>query len=109
MVSPDGKCFTFDTRANGYCRSEGVVAIVLESSRVCRGGLCCVLGTSVNSDGFKDKGITFPSGRDQAANALAALAAGGVDPSSIAYVEAHGTGTGEWWCVVSGGVRGGVW
>jgi len=95
MLSPDGKCFTFDTRANGYCRSEGVVSVVLESGRMChgKGGVCRVLGTSVNSDGFKDKGITFPSGFDQAANALAALNAGGVNPASVSYVEAHGTGT----------------
>jgi fatty acid synthase len=93
MLSPTGTCYTFDTRANGYCRSEGVVTVVIESSRVCQGGVCRVLGTSVNSDGFKDKGITFPSGRDQAANAAAAMAAGKVSPDSIAYVEAHGTGT----------------
>ena len=46
-----------------------------------------------NSDGHKDKGITFPSGKDQAANAANAFQMGGVDPNSVVYVEAHGTGT----------------
>lgn len=93
MLSPDGRCYTFDTRANGYCRSEGIVTVIIESAKVRPGGICQLLGTSVNSDGYKEKGITFPSGVDQAENARCAFRSSGVDPSSITYVEAHGTGT----------------
>jgi fatty acid synthase len=93
MLSPDGRCYSFDTRANGYCRSEAVVAVVLESSRVARPGSACaqVLGTAVNNDGKTPQGITFPSATAQEANARAALS--GIPLDSIGYIEAHGTGT----------------
>ena len=93
MLSKDGRCFAFDTRANGYCRSEAIVAVILESSTVCSGGYAELLGTSVNSDGNKEKGITYPSGKDQAVNARRAFNSAGVNPESITYIEAHGTGT----------------
>eukprot|EP00966_Prymnesium_polylepis_P185447 4298707-Prymnesium_polylepis.1 len=32
MLSPDGRCKTFDARANGYVRSEGVDTIMLASA-----------------------------------------------------------------------------
>ena len=93
MFSPDGCCYAFDERANGYCRSEGIATIILEREDVCTGGICRVLGTSVNSDGFKTKGITYPSGAQQHANAILALAQADVHPDSIGYIEAHGTDT----------------
>jgi fatty acid synthase len=93
MLSPDGICYSFDERANGYCRSEGIATIILEREDVCKTGICRILGTSVNSDGFKTRGITYPSGTQQYSNALLAFAQAGVHPDSIGYVEAHGTGT----------------
>lgn len=95
MLSPTGECYSFDERAKGYCRSEGVVTVILEAARVCNPSraLAKLHGTSVNSDGYKEKGITFPSGHDQCSNARMAFASAGVDPASIKFVEAHGTGT----------------
>ncbi len=93
MLSPTGRCHSFDTRADGYCRAEGIAVVLLESPAVCTSGLAQVLGSSVNSDGFTAKGITFPSGRDQAANARAAFQAAQILPEAIGFVEAHGTGT----------------
>lgn len=93
MLSPDGRCYSFDKRANGYCRSEGIGVIIVESERVCRFGYSSILAISTNSDGYKEKGITFPSGEDQAINAWKAFNSANINPESIKYIEAHGTGT----------------
>jgi len=60
---------------------------------VCQNGYARLLGSSVNSDGFTAKGITFPSGRVQAVNARDAFTACALSPDAIGYIEAHGTGT----------------
>eukprot|EP00750_Incisomonas_marina_P026842 INCI5956.2.p1 GENE.INCI5956.2~~INCI5956.2.p1 ORF type:complete len:443 (+),score=81.76 INCI5956.2:756-2084(+) len=93
MLSPTGTCHSFDDNADGYCRSEGIFVIVLESQRICRAGYATVLASSVNSDGFTEKGITFPSGVAQTRNMRNALQRANISPDSISYIEAHGTGT----------------
>eukprot|EP01032_Pedospumella_encystans_P021064 gene21064-23907_t len=93
MLSPTGRCHSFDARADGYCRAEGIAVVILEAPSVCQSGYARLLGSSVNSDGYTAKGITFPSGRDQADNARAAFKAAALSPQAIGYVEAHGTGT----------------
>ncbi len=93
MLSPDGKCYSFDSRANGYCRSEGIGVIIIESDEVCNYGYSKILGISVNNDGYKDNGITFPSGEVQSINNLQAFNSSCIHPDSISYIEAHGTGT----------------
>ena len=30
MLSPTGTCYSFDDRANGYCRAESINAIILQ-------------------------------------------------------------------------------
>jgi acyl transferase domain-containing protein len=56
MLSPDGKCHSFDDRANGYVRADGVGAILLESDALGEGrGIASLLGTGSNSDGSKAK------------------------------------------------------
>lgn len=55
FLSPDGKCFTFDHRANGYGRGEGVGVVVLKRlSDAIRDNdpiRAVVRGTRVNQDG----------------------------------------------------------
>ena len=65
-LSPDGRCYTFDARANGYVRGEGGGVVVLKPlSRAVadRDTIYCVLrGSAMNNDGMTD-GLTVPSRR----------------------------------------------
>ncbi|MGK7876651.1 MAG: SDR family NAD(P)-dependent oxidoreductase [Xenococcaceae cyanobacterium] len=96
MLSPHGRCKTFDSSANGFVRSEGCGIIVLK--RLCdalaQGDriLAIIRGSAVNQDG-RSSGLTVPNGLSQQAVIRQALANGKVEPSRISYVEAHGTGT----------------
>lgn len=55
FLSPDGKCFTFDKRANGYGRGEGIGVVVMKRiSDALRDNdtiRAVIRGTSVNQDG----------------------------------------------------------
>jgi acyl transferase domain-containing protein len=96
MMSPDGRCKTFDATADGYVRGEGGVALVLkrldEAQRDGDRVLAIIRGTAINQDG-RSNGITAPNGPAQEAVLRAAMENAGLEPSQIGYVEAHGTGT----------------
>ncbi|WP_345624573.1 polyketide synthase, partial [Streptomyces ziwulingensis] len=94
-LSPRGRCFTFDARADGYVRGEGGGAVLLKPlSRALADGdriYCVIRGSAVNN-GAADS-LTTPSPQAQEAVLRAAYEAAGVEPSAVQYVELHGTGT----------------
>nr|VFK64743.1 MAG: Acyl transferase domain-containing protein [Candidatus Kentron sp. UNK]VFK71219.1 MAG: Acyl transferase domain-containing protein [Candidatus Kentron sp. UNK] len=96
MLSPDGRCKTFDAKANGYVRGEGCAMVVLKRMEdALRDGdaiLAVVKGSATNQDG-RTNGITAPNGPAQQAVIRQALANAGVAAQEISYVETHGTGT----------------
>ena len=96
MLSPDGRCKTFDARANGYVRGEGCGVLVLKrlSDAVADGDNIFALlrGSATNHNG-RSSGLTVPSGPAQQEVIRTALRNGGVDPSEVGFLEAHGTGT----------------
>ncbi|GGS14109.1 hypothetical protein GCM10010269_61770 [Streptomyces humidus] len=96
MLSPDGRCKTFDDSADGYGRSEGSGMVVLKRlSDARRDGdtvLALLRGSSVRQDG-ESGGLTVPNGTAQVALMRDALASANLEPADIQYVEAHGTGT----------------
>ena len=96
MLAPDGRCKAFDSRADGFVRSEGGGVIVLKrlSDAQADGDtiLALIRGTAINQDG-RSNGLTAPNGPSQEAVIRAALANGRVSPQQISFVEAHGTGT----------------
>ncbi|HLA35567.1 MAG TPA: type I polyketide synthase, partial [Rhodocyclaceae bacterium] len=96
MLSPDGRCKTFDAAADGYARGEGGGLVVLKRlSDAQRDGdkiLAVIRGSAVNQDG-PSGGLTVPNGPSQTKVIRQALEAGGVAPAQVGYVEAHGTGT----------------
>jgi len=96
MLSPDGKCKTFDAAADGFARGEGCGVVVLKRLRDAQADgdriLALVRGSAVNQDG-PSSGLTAPNGPAQEAVIREALARAGIAPREVGYVEAHGTGT----------------
>ena len=96
MLSPDGRCKTFDASANGYVRGEGCGIVVLKRFRdaVADGDRIwgVIRGSAVNQDGAS-AGLTVPNPEAQASVIGEALARAGVRPIDVDYLEAHGTGT----------------
>ncbi|MFI6099318.1 SDR family NAD(P)-dependent oxidoreductase [Lentzea sp. NPDC051213] len=95
-LSPDGECFTFDARANGYVRGEGGAVVVLKrlADAVADGDrvLCVIRGSAVNNDGG-GTGLTAPEQEAQEAVIRLAHERAGTTPSDTCFVELHGTGT----------------
>ena len=95
-LSPDGRCFTFDARANGYVRGEGGALVVLKplSSAIAAGDrvYCTIRGSAVNNDGGGD-GLTMPSQRAQEEVLRLAYRRAGVELGEVQYVELHGSAT----------------
>ncbi|WP_224242631.1 type I polyketide synthase [Hyalangium gracile] len=94
--SPTGRCRTFDARADGYVRGEGVGALVLRrlpDARTRRDRIHGVIRSSVINQDGRSLGLTAPNGKAQRELLQQALSHAGVEPREIGYVEAHGTGT----------------
>ncbi|MFF7459749.1 type I polyketide synthase, partial [Kitasatospora sp. NPDC008115] len=95
-LSPDGRCFTFDARGNGFVRGEGGAVIVLKplSAALADGDRvhCLLAGSAVNNDGG-GANLTAPDQRAQEEVLRLAHQRAGTAPSDLAYVELHGTGT----------------
>ena len=96
MMAADGRCKTFDAKADGYVRAEGCGAVVLKRlSDALRDRdhiLALIRGSAVNQDG-RTAGIAAPNGSAQQSVIREALAQAGVAPRELTYIEAHGTGT----------------
>ncbi|MFN7984381.1 MAG: SDR family NAD(P)-dependent oxidoreductase [Vicinamibacterales bacterium] len=96
FMAPDGRCKTFDTRADGFGRGEGCGVIVLKrlADAVADGDrvLAVVRGSAVNQDGHSTL-MAAPNGLAQQAMLRGALANAQVAPQRIGFVETHGTGT----------------
>ena len=96
MVSPTGRCMTFDADADGtvLCEGIGMVALKRLSDAVEAGdpirGVIVASGT--NQDGASN-GITAPNGLAQEDLIASVYSRGKVSPEAVSYIEAHGTGT----------------
>jgi polyketide synthase 5 len=96
MLSPTGRCHSFDVAADGFVPGEGCAVVLLKRlSDAQRDGdriLAVVRSTAANQDGHTVN-IATPSVKAQTAVYRAALAAADVDAGTIGMVEAHGPGT----------------
>lgn len=96
FLSPEGRCYSFDERASGYARGEGVGCIILkrlDHALADKDPIRAVVRmTGSNQDG-RTPGISFPSRTAQMALIKSVYERAGLDPLQTSYVEAHGTGT----------------
>jgi acyl transferase domain-containing protein/acyl carrier protein len=96
MLSPTGRCKSFDASGDGYVRSEGGGIVVLKPLAAAeRDGdsiYGVILASAVNSDGHT-MGLSMPNVDAQEQVLRRVYRACGVAPEDVVYVEAHGTGT----------------
>ncbi|KAL9094755.1 MAG: hypothetical protein Q9165_003026, partial [Trypethelium subeluteriae] len=96
MLSPDGKCYAFDSRANGYGRGEGVGTVIIKrlSDALAAGDpiRAIIRESALNQDG-KSETITSPSQAAQIELMREAYRRANLNPNDTQYFEAHGTGT----------------
>ena len=93
MLSPDGRCKTLDSTANGYVRGEGCVTAVVElASNALAPPRVLLAGTCVNQDG-RSSSLTAPHGPSQQAVIRSALTRATLSPGHLSGVTLHGTGT----------------
>jgi acyl transferase domain-containing protein len=96
FLSPDSHCYSFDDRANGYSRGEGVAFIALKrlSKALADGDTirAVIRGTGSNQDG-RTPSISQPSASAQEALIRQTYQTAGLQFSDTSYYEAHGTGT----------------
>jgi polyketide synthase PksN len=96
LLSPDGKCYSFDARANGFVPGEGVGVVVLRRLRdALRDGdhiHGVIAGSGVNQNG-KSNGLMAPNLRAQERLERLVYDRFKINPETIQFVEANGTGT----------------
>ncbi|MCK6525953.1 polyketide synthase, partial [Myxococcota bacterium] len=96
VLSPDGRCKTFDAGADGYVPGEGVGLVALKRlDDALRDGdplVAVIRGVATNHDG-RSTSLSAPNPAAQARLVRAALTDAGMRPEELGYVEVHGTGT----------------
>jgi len=96
MLSEDGSCKSFDAKANGYVRSEGVGVVfikALDNALADNDNILGVIKGSAVKHGGRSNFLTAPKVSSQASTISAAIKAADINPKTIGYIEAHGTGT----------------
>jgi phthiocerol/phenolphthiocerol synthesis type-I polyketide synthase E len=97
LVSPDGRCRSFDARGQGtgFSSGAGVVALKRLADAEADGDFvhAVLSGWAVTNDGAGRGGFPVPGVAGQVAAVTEALACAEVSPDDVGYVEAHGSGT----------------
>ncbi|QIC08296.1 type I polyketide synthase [Brevibacillus sp. 7WMA2] len=96
MLSPSGRCYTFDDKADGFVPGEGVGVVVLKrlQDALADGDHIygVIRGSGINQDGTTN-GITAPSANSQERLECQVYDTFHINPEQIQMIEAHGTGT----------------
>ncbi|KAI4719803.1 ketoacyl-synt-domain-containing protein [Aureobasidium sp. EXF-10727] len=96
VLSPTSTCHTFDERADGFGRGEGICAIYIKklSAAIANNDpiRAVIRATAVNSNG-RSQGINNPSSKGQEAVIREAYTRANLRYEDTGYFECHGTGT----------------
>ena len=96
LLSPQGRCKSFDASADGFVRGEGCGMVVLKrlSEAEADGDRiwAVIRGSAVNQNGAS-AGATMPNGPAQERVIEQALSQAALNPSEVDYLEAHGAGS----------------
>ncbi|KAK2797957.1 polyketide synthase [Onygenales sp. PD_10] len=96
MISPDSTSKSFDSKANGFARGEGVLSFVLKpvSAAIQDGDMirAVVRGVASNQDG-RTPALSQPNPIAQEKLIRFVYSQAGLGMEQTRYVEAHGTGT----------------
>ncbi|KAF2014351.1 hypothetical protein BU24DRAFT_481793 [Aaosphaeria arxii CBS 175.79] len=96
MLSDDGRCFSFDSRANGYARGEGFGTVVLKrlDDAIANGDtIRAVIRSTGCNHGGRMPGITQPSKFAQEALVRETYRKAALSMKPTRFCETHGTGT----------------
>ena len=93
MLSDDGTSKCLDADANGYCRSESVICVLLEKESIANRVYARIVNCQTNCDGYKQEGITFPKYDNQYQLMKDVYKQAKINPLELDYIEAHMTGT----------------
>lgn len=96
MLSPVGKCKTFDMGADGFVAGEGIGIVLLQpldKAIADQNHIYGVINGSAVNHGGKGNAIFAPKVEAQRDVILDAYKDAGYGPDTVSYIEAHGTGT----------------
>ncbi|KAL3488130.1 hypothetical protein BJX62DRAFT_253516 [Aspergillus germanicus] len=97
FLSPSSKCHSFDHRANGYARGDGISVVILKRLSTALQDndtiRAVIRATALNQDGRTPSGITQPSGDAQRTLIREMFERARLDMAPARFFEAHGTGT----------------
>lgn len=110
MLSHEGRCFTFNSTADGYARGElcGALCFKLKQFDPSTGSICCLagsqsnqapasegegLGSALTAKDGRSASLTAPNGPAQEKCIKAVLRECKLTPTEVDCIECHGTGT----------------
>ncbi|KAK9799873.1 putative Polyketide synthase [Seiridium cardinale] len=96
FLSPTGQCKPFDASADGYCRGEGIAAVVLKKLSAALADGDQIIGSIPSTGVLQNQNCTpifVPNAPSLSDLFRRVLSSSKLQPSDIQYVEAHGTGT----------------
>jgi len=92
MLSPSGRCLTFNASANGYNRGDGTGGIIIKAGEFRDERVALLRGSEMGQDG-RSASMSAPNGPAQERCSLGALKEAKMTPPESTVWECHGTGT----------------